>query len=85
MQVLFFLACRDIYMGFYETMEGGFDNMFIIEINEYDCLTGNSTRQIRFDDEEEARRRYEKEKKNDFDYGDHYRTTTMFTSKKAEV
>lgn len=58
--------------------------MFTIEIYEYDRLTGNTIRQIRFDDEKEARRRYEKEKKNDFDYGDHYRTTTMFTSKKVE-
>lgn len=85
MQVLFFLTCREIYMGFYETMEGGFDNMFTIEIYEYDRLTGNTIRQIRFDDEKEARRRYEKEKKKDFDYGDHYRTTTMFTSKKVGV
>ena len=59
--------------------------MFIIEIHEYDCLTGNVTRQIHFDDEKEARRRYEKEKKKDFDYGDHYRTTKMFTWKKVEV
>lgn len=59
--------------------------MFIIEIHEYDCLTGNVIRQINFDDEREARRRYEKEKKKDFDYGDHYRTTKMFTWKKVEV
>ena len=58
--------------------------MFIIEIHEYDCLTGNVIRQINFDDEREARRQYEKEKKKDFDYGDHYRTTTMFTKQKKE-
>lgn len=52
--------------------------MWVVDIHTYDYFTGNKTEQYKYDCEEEAEKRYVKEKSRDFDYGDHYRTTKMF-------
>ena len=49
--------------------------MYTIEIQEYDILTGTTVEQKKFDTVDEAREAYTKERKKDFDYGDHYRKT----------
>lgn len=49
--------------------------MYTIEIQEYDILTGTMVKQKQFDTVDEARVEYAKERKKDFDYGDHYRKT----------
>ena len=52
--------------------------MWVVDVHEYDYFTGNKTEQFKYDSEEEAEKRYVKEKSRDFDYGDHYRETKMF-------
>lgn len=52
--------------------------MFYVEIHEYDYFIGN--RDVRFgpyEKREEAMEKYNAEKRNDFDYGDHYRVTNL--------
>jgi hypothetical protein len=58
-------------------MKGG-DHMFIVDIHEYDYFTGNQNKQKIFEDKETAMNVYSQEKSKDFDYGDHYRKTTIF-------
>ena len=55
--------------------------MWVVEIQEYDYFTGNRIDQYVYECEEEAEKRYTKEKSRDFDYGDHYRKTTLFKAR----
>lgn len=52
--------------------------MFVVDIHEYDYFTGNKNEQRVFDDRQSAMEVYSKERSKDFDYGDHYRKTTIF-------
>lgn len=52
--------------------------MWVVDIHTYDYFTGNKTEQYKYDSEEEAVKRFIREKPKDFDYGNHYRTTKMF-------
>ena len=52
--------------------------MFIVEIHEYDCLTGNTYKQEEYHDRDTAEAVYETQRIYDFDYGNHYRKTRLF-------
>ena len=51
-------------------------SMWVVEVTEYDCFTGTSYKQTEFSNMQEAFACYKERK--DFDYGDHYRRTTIF-------
>lgn len=55
--------------------------MWVVNIHEYDYFTGNKTEQHKFESKEEAEKKYDKEKSHDFDYGDHYRETSIFETR----
>lgn len=57
--------------------------MWIVEIHEYDQLTGNNYEQVRFRDYDSAEDYFEAERTYDFDYGNHYRKTRLFESREA--
>lgn len=59
--------------------------MFVIQIQVYDYFAGTKIRDIEISDPDEAKVRYDSEKKKDFDYGDHYRQTRMFEIKDEGV
>jgi hypothetical protein len=52
--------------------------MYIVETHEYDQLTGNNYEQVKFHDYDSAEDYFEAQRSKDFDYGNHYRKTTMF-------
>lgn len=52
--------------------------MWIVNVHEYDYFTGNNIKQHRFENRKDAEEKYEQERTKDFDYGDHYRKTTIF-------
>ena len=57
--------------------------MFIVHIHEYDYFTGNSDKEYAFETKEDAEEKYSKERNKDFDYGDHYRKTSIHESEES--
>lgn len=52
--------------------------MYIVEVHEYDVLTGNDYVDYEYEDRDTAEAAFEAQRTKDFDYGDHYRETKLF-------